>query len=112
MIYVDMKINCVNIGNRLSLDVDDSLIQVKPLSEGWTDNWGDEDCHKMVTTLTDCDIIIDKSLKDEFKEVENISILRYNYYRPCYHIDHSRSVLTEKEEQPDGTIIYHYRTKA
>ena len=110
MIYVDKKINCIDKGNRMTVEGNNSLIQVVPLIEVSTDNWGDDDCHKMVTTLLSCDIIVDKSLKDEFKEVENISILRYNYYDPCYFIDH-RSELKEKEEKSDGTIIYHYRPK-
>ena len=35
-------------GSRNDYD-DDKLITVKALTKGYTDNWGDEDCRKMVT---------------------------------------------------------------
>ena len=111
MIYVDGKINCICVGNRLSLDVSNDKIKVVVLKEGVEDNWGDDDCHKMVTTLTDCDVIISAELKDEFEGVEDISLVRYNYYKPCYYIDHNLAELKDREVRPDGTIIFHYRAK-
>ena len=101
MVYVSES----GIGKRLAFD-DSSLVKVSPLSEGLTDNWGDEDCIKLVTTVTDCDITVDSSIVEDFSKIENLSFVRYNYYRPCYHIT---GRLAGKETLEDGSMVFHYR---
>lgn len=88
---------------------DGNLITVKKLCEGYTDNWGDDDCTKMVTSLDTCDVIIDKSIADDFKEVTNISFVRYGYYKPAYHIDPNST--TTKELLPNGNLVFHIKKK-
>lgn len=93
-------------GSRNDYD-DDKLITVKALTKGYTDNWGDEDCRKMVTLLTDCDIIIHPLIAHDFDTTTEINFVRYDYYKPAYAIDHDTK--TVKEIKNDGTLIFHVR---
>ena len=79
---------------------DDAKIIIK--KEGETDNWGDEDCIKMVTEALDYEIIIKAAVADKFKDVTKISFFRKDYYRPCYHTIGNQ----EKIIEPNGDIKF------
>ena len=85
----------------------ENLITVRPLRKGYTDDWGDEDCRKIVTSLDTCDVIIDKSIAADFKDITTISFVRYGYYKPAYHIDPNSS--TTKEILPNGNLVFHIK---
>ena len=100
MIYVDTN------DGRISIDADNNKIRIKDIKIIDSDNWGDEDCIKMVTTITECNIIVDKSIASQLANCKKIAFLRWNYYKPAYHII---GKTQEFEYQNDGSIIIKIR---
>ena len=108
---------CFNNSPQLSFD-DNSLVKFHGMTCGDLENWGDEDCHKMVTNAFDCDIHIDKSIADQFIRrtergndgYKTIWFLRYDYYHPAFHLMLDEGDLSV-EKQEDGSIVYHLRMK-
>ena len=103
MLYVDIPSTPQKLMGRLSYD-DDNLITIDVKKDGGSDNWGDDDCNKPVTTVFEADIKIDKSIADDFKNVNNITFLRWDYYRKAYSLHRTKQI---KEILDDGSIIFH-----
>ena len=82
---------------------DNSLIKVTDMEVERTEDYGDEDCTKMVSIMRRCKIHIDKSIADDFKDVTYISTVRYNYYMPCYDMWDKTETKTVN---PDGSITF------
>ena len=102
MVYVDYK-GENRYNNRLSYE-DNSLVHVVNREFLGEDDYGDEDCTKMVTRIGTCNIVIDASIADDFKDISEITFVRYNYYSPAYSINYTHC---EKEYLEDGGIVYH-----
>ena len=104
--YEDTKEKNNIFGSRICYE-NDTLVTVNPLTPGITDNWGDDDCRKMVTLLTDCDITIDPSIAHNFDTTNEIHFIRWGYYKPAFAIDNQTK--TTKETKEDGTLVFHVR---
>ena len=102
MVYVDYK-GENRYNNRLSYE-DNSLVHVVNREFLGEDDYGDEDCTKMVTRIGTCNIVIDASIADDFKDISEITFVRYNYYSPAYSINYTHC---KKEYLEDGSIVYH-----
>lgn len=51
------------------------------------EDWGDDDCEKLVTPVTHAVITLSKSFCDKHLNDNNertITMIRYGYYNPCY----------------------------
>ena len=109
MVYVDFRLKenaqspVKGLQQRISID-DSSKVTVRNIKVVDTIDCGDEDCTKMVTIVSGCDVYIDASESDLFENIIDITMVRYNYYQPCYDID---AESCEKEILADGTIVYH-----
>ena len=97
-----IHINTKNTLERIDID-DDNAVKVSDVNVTDYSNWGDEDCTKMVSTVDSCTIEIDKSVAHLFKNIDEITFVRYNYYRPAFHINGSH---TYKHICNDGSIVY------
>ena len=108
MINVDFHDDTIDdiFGCRKTYD-DDRLITIHNVKNGYTDNWGDDDCRKMVTLVNHCDIEINQIIAHDFDTVNEITFLRYDYYNPAYAVDHDTK--TTKEILPNGNLVYHVR---
>jgi hypothetical protein len=105
MVYVDIKSEVTRaIYDRLTIDESD--IKISNISVIDKDNWGDDDCIKMVTTVDRIDILIEPSKAALFENVVDIQMIRYNYYQPAYHLNCRQESI---EKQPDGSILLKYR---
>lgn len=106
MVTVQFGAPCARfIPNNNNYDAD--LIKVENITDSETDNWGDDDCRKMVTLVHSGDILIDKSIANEFDNAPGIQFLRWGYYNPAYYIDPDSAVT--KETLADGTLVFHIR---
>ena len=103
MVYVDYK---GENGYQKSLSYEDNrLVRVDNRDFLSEEDYGDEACTKMVTRIGTCNIFIDASIADDFKDISEITFVRYNYYSPAYSINYTHC---EKEYLEDGGIVYHY----
>ena len=103
MVYIDIKKETSPICDRITIDESD--IEISNIVKIDTDNWGDDDCPKMVTTVSAIDIKIKENVASKFNEIKDIMIIRYNYYNPAYHLNcHQQSC----ETQPDGSLLLKY----
>ena len=98
MLYIDAESGL----NRKTYENDD-LVKIKINKSQEPDNWGDEDCIKMVSVVTDCEITINPSIADDFQDVNSISFYRKDYYEPAYYIHAKNQTKTIND---DGSITY------
>lgn len=108
MITIDYHNNKKNpLGNRKTY-ADDSLVSIHLLEKGETDNWGDDDCRKMVTITENCDITIAPAAAKDFKAVSNrITFLRWGYYHPAYYIPNTTKIT--RIYHKDGSLTLQVR---
>ena len=99
MIYIDTT---NSISDRIEIS-DDKAITVSNIDVAYSDNWGDEDAIKMVSTVNACKIIIDPSVADKFSDTDGIGFIRWNYYRPAYYITGKN---WHKKTLPNGGIEF------
>ncbi len=102
MVYVDIKTTTKPYDRII---IDESDIKLSNITEVRTDNWGDDDCEKMVTTVSAMTIEISKNIAERFNDVTDIQMIRYNYYRPAYHLN-CHQVSCEK--QANGSLLFRY----
>lgn len=69
------------------------------------DDWGDEDCSKIVTMLSKATVKISAEVADRFKDVVHIDFIRYNYYSPAYHLCCKMQSMTKAD---DGALIIEF----
>lgn len=100
MVYIDIKNDSSIIPDRIILD--DNDIKVSNIKEINSDNWGDEDCIKMVTTVSSIDIKITANAAHKFTNVKDIRMIRFNYYQPSYHLNCS---MQSSDKLADGSIL-------
>ena len=105
MITISVNENNDNIYKELHIP-DNKNIKVTNINKIMTDDWGDDDCPKPVTTVSAITITIDKTIAHMFENVIGISFIRYDYYRPAYILNRCKHIT--KTKQPDGTIVFEY----
>lgn len=103
MVYVDIKKDSSILYDRIILD--DTDIEVSNIKEINHDNWGDDDCIKMVTTVSAIDIKIKATAVSKLTKVSDILMIRFNYYQPAYHLNCS---MQSCEKLPDGSLLLKY----
>ena len=100
----------IDVPNRLNgITIDDNdAVSVRIIEEGDSDNWGDDDCIKMVTILYACEIRIKKAYAELFKNISRINMYRRGYYNPAYCIDDKSQ---DKYYAENGDLIFRTRER-
>lgn len=100
MVRVSIKIplsNC-NYINGLPTDIvskDNNLVECNIIQSKGPDNWGDDDCPKMVSDVTKAEVILkDEVAKQYIKRPGKIDFIRYHFYNPAYHFDKTNQEYT------------------
>lgn len=103
MVYVDIRKNASIIGDRITLD--DKDIEVSNVKVIGCEDLGDEDCIKMVTTVSAIDVKIEADAVAKFPRLDNIFMIRFNYYQPAYEL---KCTMKSCEKLSDGSLLLKY----
>jgi hypothetical protein len=103
MVYIDVKKSSETLSKRLELNEAD--IKIEDVKITHEDNWGDDDCIKMVSDVAKATIKISANVAKDFEDVTSINFIRYNYYQPAYHLV---CALQSKETMNNGSIVFKY----
>ena len=103
MITVDFKTKDLSSRKQYT---NNSLIRITYDNEtAKTDNWGDDDCLKMITTVNACTITIDKSIARDFIN-KIIRFIRWDYYKPAVFIEWNENTLIHRKLDKNGNLTY------